>query len=122
MNARAAVRTLAAGRLAIGVAMMASPKLAMGGWIGKGESERPSVDVVTRAFGAREVLLGALALHVAETPAGPRLLQALAACDATDLTLTILRRNDLPRSALPAMVALAGGATVTQLWASRAAA
>jgi hypothetical protein len=118
---RLAVRMLAAGRLAIGVAMMASPKLVMGGWVGKGESERPSVDLVTRAFGAREVLLGALGLHVADTPAGPRLLQALALCDATDLTLTILRRDELPRGALPLMVPIAGGAAVTQLWASRAA-
>lgn len=121
MDARIAARTLAAGRLAIGAAMMVSPRLAMGGWVGRRESRRASVDVVTRAFGAREILLGALALHVAGTPAAPRLLRALALCDATDLTLTALRRDELARPALPVMAVLAGGAAVTQLWVSGAA-
>lgn len=121
MSPTTVVRGLAAGRLAIGVAMLASPRLAMGGWIGKKESGRTSVDVVTRAFGAREVLLGALGLHVAGTAAGPRLMQALALCDATDLTLTVVNRDELPSGAVPLMAAIAGGATVAQLWASVAA-
>jgi hypothetical protein len=120
MSPLLAARAVAAGRLAIGAVMMAAPKLAMSAWIGEEEARRPATDVVTRAFGAREVLLGFLALHVADRPAvGPRTLQALAFCDATDLAVTIARRDALPGSALPLMVGLAGGALVTQLWAAR---
>lgn len=121
MSPLAVARAVSAGRLALGVAMLASPKLAMGKWIGDDEAERPAMDLVTRAFGAREVLLGFLALHVVDRPgAGPRTLQGLALCDATDLAITIARRDALPGGAVPLMVAVAGGAAATQLWASRA--
>jgi hypothetical protein len=116
----AVARAVSAGRLAIGAVMMASPRHAMGMWIGEEESERPATDVITRSFGAREVLLGFLGLHTAGRPGvGPRTLQSIALLDATDLTVTIARRESLPGTAVPLMVAFAGGAMVAQLWASR---
>lgn len=119
MNPLNVARAVSAGRLAIGVVMMASPKLAMAKWVGENETERPAFDLVTRSFGAREVLLGFLGLHTAgRAGVGPRTLQALAFCDATDLAVTVARRDALPGTALPMMAVLAGGAVVTQLWAS----
>jgi hypothetical protein len=119
VNALLAARVVAAGRLAIGAAMVAAPERGMPQWIGAAESERPVTDMLTRSFGAREVLLGGLALHVADRPGiGPRLLRSLALCDATDLALTLARREALPGTAVPMMVALAGGAVVAQLWAA----
>jgi hypothetical protein len=116
----AVARAVSAGRLGLGLVMMASPRLAMSRWVGEAESRRPTMDLVTRAFGAREVLLGFLALHVADRPGvGKRTIGALALCDLTDLTATIVRRESLPKAAVPMMVAVAGGAFASQLWASR---
>jgi hypothetical protein len=115
-----AARAVSAGRLLIGALMMVSPPKAMGAWIGAEEAERPATDLITRSFGAREVLLGFLGLHVADRPGvGPRTLQSFAFMDATDLTVTLARRESLPGTAVPMMVALAGGAVVAQLWAAR---
>lgn len=119
MDARTAARVLGAGRLAVGVAMLAAPKLVMGGWVGRREAGRTSVAMTTRAFGAREVLLGFLALHTAERPpVAARTLRALALCDATDLALTVAHRRELPSSALALVGPLAGGAALAQLWAA----
>ena len=77
--------------------------------------------MVVRSFGFREILLGGLGLHVAHREGvGPRTLQTLAACDVVDLSVTIAHRDALPASAVPMMLAVAGGAAITQLWASRA--
>jgi hypothetical protein len=116
----AVARAVSAGRLGLGLVMMASPKLAMSKWVGEDEAQRPAMDLVTRAFGAREVLLGFLALHVADRPGvGKRTLGALALCDLTDLTVTVAHRESLPKAAVPMMAAVAGGAFASQLWASR---
>ena len=120
MNAVALARSVAGGRLGLGVLMMVAPSRVMGGWIGKAESKRPPMDLVTRAFGAREVLLGFLGLHVADRPGvGRRTIGAMALLDLTDLTVTIAHRDSLPRTALPVMVTVAGSAVVAQVLAAR---
>lgn len=120
MNAAALAKSVAGGRLAFGVGMMVAPSAVMSGWIGKAESRRPAMDLVTRAFGAREVLLGFLGLHVADRRGvGKRTIGAMALLDLTDLTATIAHRDSLPRTALPVMVAVAGSAVVAQVLAAR---
>ena len=120
MNAVALARSVSGGRLAFGVGMMVAPPAVMGGWVGKKESQRPAMDLVTRAFGAREVLLGFIGLHVAGTPGvGKRTIGTMALLDATDLAATIAHRDSLPKAALPIMVAVAGGAVVAQVLAAR---
>jgi hypothetical protein len=116
-----AARAISAGRLLIGAAMVVKPPLAMNAWIGHDEAERPAMQMVVRSFGFREVFLGGLGLHVAHRDGvGPRTLQTLAACDVVDLSVTVLHREALPAAAVPMMLAVAGGAAITQLWASRA--
>jgi hypothetical protein len=116
-----AARAINAGRLAFGVGMMAAPTRLMAAWIGEGEASRPATQMVVRSFGFREVFLGGLGLHVAHREGvGPRTLQTLAACDAVDVSVTVLHREALPAAAVPMMLAVAGGAAITQLWASRA--
>ena len=120
MNAVAVAKAVSAGRLAFGVGMMTVPSTVMAGWIGKDEAERPAMDLVTRAFGAREVLLGAIGLHVADRPGvGKRTIGTMALLDLTDLTATVAHRDSLPKAALPAMVFVAGGAVVWQALAAR---
>jgi len=119
VNPKAVGKSIAAGRLLFGVAMMAAPKLVMAKWVGESESERPAMDMITRSLGAREVLLGFIGLHVAERDGvNKRTWQSMAFLDATDLTVTLLRRQALPREAVPIMVGVAGGAVAAQLWAA----
>lgn len=120
MSAAGVAKAVNAGRLVFGVAMMAAPAKVMGGWVGKRESERPAFDLLTRSFGAREILLGFIGVHVAGTPGvGKRTIGAMSLLDLTDLTVTIAHRDSLPKSALPIMVGVAGGAFASQVWAAR---
>ena len=120
MDPRTVGKAIGAGRLAIGLAMMAAPKQAMRQWVGSEEAERPATDMLIRSFGAREVLLGFIAVHVADRKGvNKRTLQSMAFLDATDVAVTLARRDALPASAVPMILALGGGATVAQLWAAR---
>lgn len=120
MDAVKVARAVSAGRLVLGAAMMAAPSKVMSGWIGESESQRPAMDLVTRSFGAREVLLGFLGVHVAGTPGvGKRTIGAISLLDLTDLAVTAMHRDKLPRLALPMMGTVAGGAFVAQAWAAR---
>src|SRR3954470_19981993 len=119
MDSRAVGKAIGAGRLLFGVGMMAAPKLVMAKWVGDEEIERPPMDMITRSLGAREILLGFIALHVADRKGvNKRTLQSMAFLDATDLAVTGLHRQSLPKVALPMMVAVAGGAVAAQLWAA----
>lgn len=120
MSAAGVAKAVSAGRLVFGVAMMAAPAKIMAGWVGEREAQRPAMDMLTRSFGAREILLGFLGVHVAGTPGvGKRTIAAMSLLDLTDLTVTIARRDNLPKSALPIMVGVAGGAFASQVWAAR---
>jgi hypothetical protein len=120
MSPAAVAKAVSAGRLVLGLGMMAVPSKVMASWIGQDESQRPAMDLVTRSFGAREVLLGFMGLHVADRPGvGKRTIGAIALLDVTDLSVTIAHRKSLPKPALPMIAALAGGAAVAQAWASR---
>jgi hypothetical protein len=105
---------LSMGRIAIGAVLMARPELVTGPWLGK-DGRRPAVQMLGRAFGARDAVLGAGTLAAMRGGGGaalrPWLLGGLAA-DAVDLTATHLARHDLPRHAAPLIYALAGGALV----------
>jgi hypothetical protein len=119
VNPKTLGKAISAGRLAFGVGMMAVPKAVMAKWVGDDEIERPAMDMITRSLGAREILLGFIGLHVAERDGvNKRTWQSMAFLDATDLSVTALHRESLPKPALPIMVAVAGGAVVAQLWAA----
>lgn len=120
MTPQTVAKAVSAGRLAFGVAMMAAPSKVMAGWVGEKESQRPAMDLLTRSFGAREILLGFIGVHVAGTPGvGKRTIGTMAFLDATDLAVTVAHRASLPKSALPIMAGVAGGAVAAQVWASR---
>ena len=97
MDARAIARSLSDGRVAVGAACFAAPELTTRVWIGD-DAGRTGARLLAPALGAREVVLGAAA-HAAlgcGVPARPWIACG-AACDAVDLTLTLLDR--LPRGA-----------------------
>jgi len=120
MSAVSVARAVSVGRLAVGVGMMVAPSRIMSGWVGDAESRRPAMDMLTRSFGAREILLGFIGAHVAGTPGvGRRTIGAMAFMDLTDLCVTVAHRDSLPKAALPIMAGVAGGAVVSQAWAAR---
>jgi hypothetical protein len=120
MNPLNVARAVSAGRLVFGVGMMVAPSRVMSGWVGDAESRRPAMDMLTRSFGAREVLLGFIGAHVAGTPGvGKRTIGTMALMDLTDLCVTVAHRESLPKAALPIVVGVAGGAVVSQAWAAR---
>lgn len=113
-------RSISTGRLVFGATMMIAPSKVMAGWIGGSEAERPAADLMTRSFGAREILLGFIGAHVAGMPGvGKRTIAAMSLLDLTDLVVTAKHRDRLPRSAMPIMATVAGTAFVAQLWAAR---
>lgn len=58
MDYRQALRFVAAGRVAIGVAMLAAPRRATAQWLGP-DTGSGAASVLARAFGAREIAVGA---------------------------------------------------------------
>ena len=120
MSSRTMLTTLAAGRLAIGAALVAKPQSQIGtGWIGE-DAKRPTAAVAFRAVGARDMALalGTLAAQRNGSPLKPWLLGATLA-DATDLVATFVAGRAVPKQGKALIALLAGGAIVQQLALTR---
>ena len=115
MGAREAVRVLAAGRVAIGSGFLVAPGLAARGWIGD-DAARPGTQVMVRALGVRDLILGMLTLHVAHRPGvGYRTVATCAVADVVDLAATYAAREHLPPAAAAGAMAVAATAAVSGL-------
>ena len=103
------------GRIAYGVAAVVAPTKAAAGWIGRAAGQ-PAVHPMTRAFGIRDVALGAATIGALKA-AGPsgmgaRMLLGLGVMvDTVDAVSGRLSRNDVPKPSV--IYAVAGGAAVT---------
>jgi hypothetical protein len=120
MNPRAMLTMLAAGRLAIGAALVAKPQSQVGtGWIGE-DAKRPTAAVAFRAVGARDMALalGTLSAQRSGSALKPWLLAATLA-DATDLFATFAAGRAVPKQGKALIALLAGGAIVQQLALTR---
>jgi hypothetical protein len=121
MNPRTLLTILAAGRLAIGVALVSKPQSPVGaGWVGGEEAKRPSTSLLFRSVGARDMALalGTLAAQRSGSPLRPWLLGATLA-DSVDLFATFAAGKAIPKAGKAAIVLLAGGAIVQQLAIAR---
>jgi hypothetical protein len=115
MNARTVARIYAVGRAGIGAAVLVAPSPVGRPWLGRVADEAPG-QVALRALGIRDLLLGAIALHVADRPGvGARTMGACAITDVVDCAVTLAARRKLPAGAL-GVAALAGAGAVTGLW------
>ncbi len=104
-------RGLAAGRLALGVGLMAAPTPLSRGWLGE-VAEQPAGQVAMRALGVRDAILGGLTLHTLSHPeVGPRWMATCAVADTVDFAATVAGRKGLPPQAA-GVIALAGGSAV----------
>jgi hypothetical protein len=103
-------RATAAGRIAVGAGFLLNPRLSMRTWVGR-DSDLASAQVITRALGARDLVLGAGTLASLGAGQGAdRWLQASLVADATDLLATIAHRRELPRGGRELVIGVAATA------------
>jgi hypothetical protein len=103
---------LAINRIGFGVGYIAAPERTGKGWVGRA-AEKDAATVLTRALGARDLVLGAGALwamHRGGRSARPW-FAAHAVADATDLAATVAARDSLPRSGFRFALVMAGVST-----------
>jgi len=119
MDPRLLARGIGAGRIAVGLGLVAAPHLARA-WIGPA-AQRRDVGVALRAFGVRDVVLGGLAVHTASRPqVAARMAAAGIVVDAVDLAATVAARRAVPATGVALVALLAGGAIAGQARAYRA--
>jgi hypothetical protein len=110
---------LAANRSLFGIGYLVAPERSAGGWVGEvAEDERTAF--VTRALGARDLVLGLGALW-AQRGGGsdPRAwFAAHALADGVDLLATLAARERLPAQNLAFATAMAGASTAIALAAT----
>jgi hypothetical protein len=106
VDSRVAGRLLAGARAAIGGSLVLAPQLATATWVGRPRRSAPTT-VLGRALGARDLTIGVGALATSGD-AQRGWLVAGVVCDAVDLVATLVERDELPRTAVPMIVAAAG--------------
>lgn len=108
MTPRRGAWLLAAGRAALGVAVLAAPERVTSHWLGEANSQLPVVGDLARSLGARDVALGLATLQTIDDPiVGPRVQLLCALVDSADTLATILARQGLPRKGVIGTVAIA---------------
>jgi hypothetical protein len=119
VNPRAVAGALAAGRVALGLAVLVAPEEVTSRWLG-GHAGHPAVRYLAHSLGARDVALGVLALATLRD--GRHAAQAQVACaaaDAVDAVATVAARAELPVVGAIGTVAVAGGAAIAELYLAR---
>jgi hypothetical protein len=104
------VRSLAVGRIVVGAALLAKPEEAARGWIGQRAASYSGTQTAVRAFGARDLSLGAGALAALMAGRDARdWVAAGAFADLADLTATATA-EDLPLGGRVMVLAMASAA------------
>lgn len=116
MSAAALVRVLGGARLALGLLIVAAPRLAARLFVVPRAAATADARFVTRLAGNRDAVLGAALLFAPEGQR-PAVLAACTAVDAADLAVTLASAGSLGRRTLLANVIAAGGAAAGGLWA-----
>ena len=112
MNPKTGARTLATGRVLIGLGLLLAPRRLGKLWVSE-HAQRPAVQMLLRAVGARDAVIGIIALHTVEHPEiGPRWQRTAAILDAIDAGATIAARSELPSSAVTGTVLLTVGSAL----------
>ena len=110
MSARRGAIVLAAGRAALGVAVLLEPEKVTARWLGE-HAANPAVRYLARSLGARDLALGILALATLDDPRlGPRAQAACAVVDSVDALATLAATSELPVAGVVGTVAVAGAA------------
>ena len=119
MSTRRAAWLLAAGRAAIGTAVLVAPEATMSRWLGAENARRGAVKALGRGLAARDIGLAVATVQTLDDPVvGPRVQLACALADGADALATVLERDELPPLAAAATVVVAGGAALAGLYLS----
>jgi hypothetical protein len=119
MSPRRGAWLLAAGRIALGAAVLAAPEKLTARWLGEESSRIPAVADLARGLAARDIALGIAVLQTLDDRVvGPRLQAACAFADGADTLATVIARNHLPRKGAIGTVAIAGASAVAGLYFS----
>ncbi len=103
-------RILAVGRVGIGAALLLRPVRAGTPWVGRKAAKQRGTQALLRSMGARDIVIGMIALHTLKNPqVGPRWQRTCAAIDAVDALVTVMAIGDLPIYGVVGVTALAGG-------------
>jgi hypothetical protein len=107
---RPLVRSLGIGRIAFGAAMLLRPEEAVGGWIGRRAASFGGTQTITRAFGARDLVLGAGTLSALARGTDARdWVAAGAFADLVDFAATATA-DEIPLAGRMLVLAMAGAA------------
>ncbi|MGH9036960.1 MAG: hypothetical protein ACRD0O_14450 [Acidimicrobiia bacterium] len=86
-------------RAGVGAAFLTLPRTTAAAWVGDATAAQPGVDVLARALGARELVLGAgLVLAVARGRPVKGWLMAGVVADVADAAVSVAAREELPRA------------------------
>jgi hypothetical protein len=119
VSPRRAMWLSAAGRMALGTAVMIAPERIVGHWLGKENAASAAVQDLGRGLAARDIALGFATLQTLDDAVlGPRILAACAVADTVDTIATIVARRHLPRAGVIATVAIAGGTAAAGFYCS----
>jgi hypothetical protein len=111
MDPTTLTRIQAAGRIAIGTAMVLTPEKVAAAWIG-GDARRTGPQVLTQALGIRDAAIGAGILATQGTAPARTWLLAAVASDAVDLAATLRGRDSLPSGAVAGIAAIASSSAI----------
>lgn len=101
-----------AGRIAIGAAFVVDPDRAGERWVGPGQAVSDG-GVLARAFGVRDVALGAATIAAQAHGGGYRTLLVLGIlCDAVDCAATVAAADRIPPQARQTSAAIAAAAAL----------
>jgi hypothetical protein len=110
---------LAAGRSALGVAVLAAPESVTSRWLGEDNARLPVVGDLARSLGARDLALGLATIQTLGDPVtGPRVQLLCALVDTADVLATLLARDSLPRKGVLGTVLLAGAGAAAGFYCS----
>jgi len=100
-----------AGRIVIGVAFLANTEQASARWIGE-DAALADGGVMARAFGVRDVALGAATISAARSGNLRALLALGILCDVVDCAATLAAGDRIPQQARVVSAAVAAGAAL----------
>jgi hypothetical protein len=113
MDVTKLARGLALNRISFGLGLMVVPGVYARSWVGSREAGRDAAQLLARALGARDLVLGAgglLALRDGDTERARRWFAAQGITDAVDLLATLAAR-DVPAPARVFASVMAAGST-----------
>ena len=113
MDHRSLARISAAGRVAIGTALLVVPQRVTKGWTGT-DGATPGGRLLGRSLGARDLVLGLGVIGALDRgdPAARDWIRASALSDTADAVATALAYRQLPKRSRFGILVLAAGAAV----------